>query len=475
MKKVPSNFFPLLSIFNKTFCTREGITNKIKEKIIERIIDAIKFAHNKGIIIGDLNPYNILVNEDGLVYFIDVDSYETPNFKHSGVLLDDIRDFLYNGDVNIKSDYFALSILSFNAMTYVHPFKGVCKTIPKIGDRMIHKASILNKQANVIIPKCYEPLSNTFLIDQFERVFNLGERFVIDLLNKQPIVKINKPKPVINVVSKTNELMIHTLYLGNVLVSYASKERLVILNDNKQLIIYDVSLKGTYKEILKKENFDIKDKLFVYGTSIYSLHGNDLVDLIENKTIITFNGTTKLKSNIFNNILVVVTEDTMYKFDLANKYNNTIQYETISIFGGRFSSYGGLFQNVSGNSVLFYEKGALNSAVLKTKIKNLHQTGNFGLIETVENETITYKLLSIKNLQVQTYDTNYSNMRFFDYINENILVMPSDDNLSFLRTEDMVPIVNFQCNEVSENSVIHCTNGGIIVVNEDSIYLINKK
>ena len=475
MKKVPSNFFPLLSIFNKTFCIRENITDKTKEKIIERIVDAIKFAHNKGIVIGDLNPYNILVNEDGLVYFIDVDSYETPNFKHSGVLLEDIRDFLYNGEVNYKSDYFALSVLSFNAFTFVHPYKGVCKTIPKIGDRMIHKASILNNNSNVIVPKCYEPINNPFLINQFERIFNLGERFVIDLVNKQPVIKQTKVKTNTQITSKTDELVIHTLYLGNVLISYASKERLVILNDKKQLIIYDVSLKGTYKQITVKENYNIKDKVFVYGTSIYTLQGNILIDLSDGTEVMRFGNINKLKSTIYNNILVVVSDDTMFKFNLAGKFNNKIPYETTSVFGGRFSSFNGLYQNVSGNSVLFYEKGGLNSAILKTKVKNLYQTGNYGLIETVDNESINYKLLSIKNLQIQTYDTDFTSMRHFDFINDSILVIPGDDKLSLVRTEDMVPIVNYQCNEVSEDSVVHCTNAGITVVNQDSIYLINKK
>jgi hypothetical protein len=56
-----------------------------------------------------------------------------------------------------------------------------------------------------------------------------------------------------------------------------------------------------------------------------------------------------------------------------------------------------------------------------------------------------------------------------------MIVVPDDDKLLFVRTEDMQTIVSFICNEVSENSIIHCTNAGIIVVNQNSIYLVNKK
>lgn len=479
MQKVPSSFFPLLSIFNKTFCTREGISFKTKEKIFERIIDAVKFAHSKNIIIGDLNPYNILVNEDGLVYFIDVDSYETPSFKHSNVLLEDIRDFLYGGGVNIKSDYFSLSVLAFNALTFVHPYKGICKTIPKIGDRMINKLSVLNGiNNNVIIPKCYEPLTNNnFLLNQFEDIFNNGNRFVLDLINKvvqQPVVN-NIIKPIINTITKTNELVIHTLLLEDIVATYSSKELLVILNNKNQLICYDVSLKGNANKTIIKENFTNKDKIFVHKNEIYCLRNNILFNVLTNKQIINFDNKSKLKSNQYNNIIVIVSDDTMYKFDLNNKYNDIISYETISVFGGRFVNYNGLHQNVSGNSVLFYEKNGLNTSILKTKVKDIHQTDNFGVVEIIENETIKYKLFSIKNLQTQLFDTSYNNLRFFDALNENMIVVPEDDKLLFVRTEDMQPIINFTCNEVSENSIIHCTNAGIIVVNQNSIYLINKK
>lgn len=472
MIKVPSNFFPLISIFNIAFCNREGITDNIKLLILERVVEGLKFAHNKNIIIGDLNPYNILVNDKGLVYFLDVDSYETTTIKHSGILLDDIRDYLFNGTVSINSDYFALGVLSFNCLTNVHPFKGVCKNMPSISERMIHKKSILNSN-DVIIPKCYKPINEKFILEQYERMFNNGERFIINLKNTNIITHkiIKKPLPT---VIKTNDLMIHILYSDNVIMSYASKTRLVLINDKNQMIVYDVSLKGTFKQIMIKSNINPKNKLFIHKECIYSIIDNKLVDILTNDIIMTFN-TIQLKCDIYNNILVVVTPDSMYKFDLNSKYGNKISFTTTDTFGGRFNNLYSLYQNISGNTLLFYEKNGLNSAILKNKIKNLHQRDNISIIEMIENENVSYKLLNIKNLQITTYDCQYDSLRMFDKLNDNVIVVPEDDKLLFINTENMQEIIGYHSNEIYKDSVIHCTNGGIVVVNNDSVYFMNKK
>lgn len=471
MVKIPSNFFPLLSIFNKPFCVREGITPKIKNIIIERIIDAVKFAHSKNIIIGDLNPYNILVNDLGMVYFLDVDSYQTPSVKHTNILLEDIRDYLFGGLVTLNSDYFAIGVLSFNCFTYVHPFKGICKSMPNIGDRMLNKKSILNS-TDINIPKCYEPISNQYLLDQYIKMFNNGERFIIDLKSKQ--IPTIKNKNVVPTIIKTNDLVIHTLYSGDIIVSYSSKDRLVLINSSNQMLVYDVSLKGTFKQIIIKDHINPKNKIFVYKHDIYSIVDNKLIDMLTGCVIMSFD-TNNLKSDLYNNILVIINQDIMYKFDLDVKYHDKISYSTIDTFSGKFNDLYSMYQNVSGNTVLFYEKNGLNSAILKTKIKNIHQSGNVGIIELVENEKICYKLINIKNLQINIFDSPYKSLRMFDNLNDSIIVVPEDDKLIFVNTENMQEIVAYQSTEIYKDSVIHCTNGGICVVNINSVYFMNKK
>jgi serine/threonine protein kinase len=472
MKKVPSDFYPLLSVFNKNFCLREGIMEKTKAAINEHLIDAVKFAHSKSIVIGDLNPYNILTNDKGMLYFLDVDSYETPSVKHSGILLEDVRDFLYGGDVNVKSDYFALSVLAFNNLTYVHPFKGVCKSMMKLADRMVAKKSVMTSYADLIVPKCYEPVTDTNLSDQFDRIFNKGERFILNgKAATQPVQKLKKTA--MPVVIKTNELVIHIIHSGTMLNSWASKERLVILTDQGKLIIYDVSLKGSMKPIMERNGFGSKNRIFVHKDKVYSLSGSELRNVTDDRMMLTFN-TSNLKADLYGSTLVVVTSDDMYKINLDDSSEH-VTYSSSEVFGGRFNSLNSMYQNVSGNTVLFYDRGGVNSVFLKKKVRNMHQAGNICMIETVENESIKYMLVELKSMAANVYDTNYTSLRMFDVLNDSLIVVPGDDKLTFLGTANMQEIVNFQTSEVSEDSVIHCTNSGIIVRNGDSLYCMNKK
>lgn len=44
------------------------------------ILEKIKLLHANNIIIGDINPFNILIKDDKTVYFVDVDSYQVDNY-----------------------------------------------------------------------------------------------------------------------------------------------------------------------------------------------------------------------------------------------------------------------------------------------------------------------------------------------------------------------------------------------------------
>lgn len=44
------------------------------------ILDKIKFLHSKNVILGDINPANILIVSPKEIYFVDTDSYQIENF-----------------------------------------------------------------------------------------------------------------------------------------------------------------------------------------------------------------------------------------------------------------------------------------------------------------------------------------------------------------------------------------------------------
>lgn len=49
-------------------------------KICIKILEKISYLHSKDILVGDINPLNILINDKLDVYFVDCDSYQIENF-----------------------------------------------------------------------------------------------------------------------------------------------------------------------------------------------------------------------------------------------------------------------------------------------------------------------------------------------------------------------------------------------------------
>jgi serine/threonine protein kinase len=70
-----SIFIPKL--FNKKFPTWGQLDIA---KLVLNILTTVIEIHNKNIIIGDVNPSNILVNNDGRIFFIDTDSYQVESY-----------------------------------------------------------------------------------------------------------------------------------------------------------------------------------------------------------------------------------------------------------------------------------------------------------------------------------------------------------------------------------------------------------
>ncbi len=87
-------------------------------ELILTILDKIKYLHDRNVIIGDINPLNILVKSETEVYFVDTDSYQieqypcpvgTVNYTPPELQGKDYKTFLRT----IENEYFALSTLMF--------------------------------------------------------------------------------------------------------------------------------------------------------------------------------------------------------------------------------------------------------------------------------------------------------------------------------------------------------------------------
>ena len=482
MEYLPTDFYPISNLFAKSFCTTHGVDKKIKLKVIENLIKAVEYAHRMNVVIGDLNCFNIMVNDKGDIKFIDTDSYQTPGFTHSGRLLDEIRDYYYQGRIDDKSDCFALSILAFNLLSFTHPFKGIHKQYMKLSDRMIHKIPVFKNDPDLKVPKCYEAINDTNLMGQFTRLYIQGERFVMSLSAVNAnlvVVTLNQP----SLVKKYEQGdLIITYISGDEAVKnvFCTENKLVVETD-KDFFIYDAKNKG-YVNLIDTISKKDYDQVFV---------GNKNIILRKDKNLFVYNGkVTKITSFVlpdsymikqFEDILVVIDYDNMYKLFLDDTISSVIKMTTVGVFGKGFQNYQSLIYNSGGSqNILYNESGREISIVnMPVKIQDLYQDKNVGVIQYVEKKEIKYKFFKIKDLKMNVSQNEISGWANFAYkadkSGEGFIFMPQDDCVKIIRSQDFAEISELKCNLVSAESMLKNTNSGLVLFDNGKVWLLNKK
>ena len=147
---------PLPELFTNGFRNDNNITNPTINDIVKTIIDTISFIHDKKCLIVDGNELSYIVdlaiNKLKTVYFIDVDSYQTPSFKPTAIhpSTKDIHSNTYSE----LTDWFGAAIIICWLYVGVHPYRGKHPKYKKKGlegleERMINNISIFNKSVTL--------------------------------------------------------------------------------------------------------------------------------------------------------------------------------------------------------------------------------------------------------------------------------------------------------------------------------------
>ena len=484
MEYLPSDFYPISNLFTKSFCTAHGVDKKVKLKVIGNLIKAVEYAHKMNVVIGDLNCFNIMVSNNGDIKFIDTDSYQTPGFTHSGRLLDEIRDYYYQGRIDDKSDCFALSVLAFNLLSFTHPFKGIHKQYMKLSDRMIHKIPVFKNDPDLKVPKCFEPINDTNLMGQFNRFYINGERFLISLSSVNAnliVVTMNQP----SLVKKyeQDDLIITYISGDEPVRNVLCTDTKLVVETEKDFLIYDAKNKG-YVNLLDTISKQDYEQIFI---------GNKNVILKKDKNLFIYNGNgkaTKITSFVlpdsyivkqFEDILVVIDYDNMYKLFLDDTIGSVIKMTTVGVFGKGFQSYQSLMYNSGGSqNVLYNESGKEISIVnMPVKIEDLYQNKNLGVIQYVDKKEIKYKFFKIKNLKMNVSQNEISGWANFafkgDGYGEGFLFVPKDDCIKIVRSQDFSEISELKCDLVSTESMLKNTNAGLVLFDNGKAWLLNKK
>jgi serine/threonine protein kinase len=206
----------LCQVFTRAYKDRVGIDHKNILNLVEELRNGVEHCHKNNILIVDLNELNFLVDTKfhKNVYFIDVDSYQTPSFPATAIM-ESIRD-RHNKKFSEVTDWFSFAVISFQMFIGIHPFKGKHPTLLNLDDRMNANVSVLNK--DVSFPKICMPFSviPKHYYDWYVRVFERGERIppmtmggsVIVMVAPKVIVASNKSFKVEDMFSVFNERVV---------------------------------------------------------------------------------------------------------------------------------------------------------------------------------------------------------------------------------------------------------------------------
>lgn len=467
MMMLERNFFRLSQLFSKNECNRLGIQDIVKTTISKGLTEVVKEAHNNGIVLGDFNPFNIFVDANGEIKIIDVDSFETPVQQHTGRLLDEIRDHYYLGAVNQESDYYALAVSVFRMLTYVHPYKGIHKTWKQLEERAIKRISVLSNDNDLTIPAFYEPLTNKELELQFKRIFNDGERFLIqvDQIN-------NVPKRKVMLQTLRSDISVKIM-AENVLEVYFNEE-LGYIKTTGGTEVYKCAFIGNLTLKEKMNNADY-DNLIIGNNNSIRIKDNRLYQ--ENKLIVNLELSEDFRFVQLDQIIHGVDGENLYHIYPDKILNQNIAYNKTPAWGRGFKFINSPVQLTGGIARIHYRNGnMINSTKLSVNPKTINMIGNIGFITYLENEKLRNYWCYINSLNLE-FSKETDEIYSFAMKQANgvsYVFVPADGKVEILRVPDFEKVDAIDFRECTAQSKIFITHSGLLLLENNVLYLINR-
>jgi len=168
----------LCKLFTKSFRDRNNIRNDCIIELVENIKKTINLIHKAKCLIVDGNEFNYIINDKDFTtpFFIDVNSYQTPSFPATAIMLS-IKDF-HSNKFSALTDWFSFAIIACQLFVGIHPFKGKHPNYKKndLEKRMIDNVSIFNSKVRVpSVTRDFSSIPNYYL-DWFVNLFEKGIR-----------------------------------------------------------------------------------------------------------------------------------------------------------------------------------------------------------------------------------------------------------------------------------------------------------
>lgn len=169
---------PLCQLFTKAFKDREGVDGSTVLRIVQGMQRSMGAVHAANVLVVDANEMNFLVAPDfGEVFFIDVDSYQTPHFPATA-LMEGVKDWSAGGHWTTGSDWYSWGIVTFQLFVGIHPYKGKHPSVKGLPERMRGNLSVFNRAVSVpqmvppfdVIPGAYRAWYRATFEDGFRGV-----------------------------------------------------------------------------------------------------------------------------------------------------------------------------------------------------------------------------------------------------------------------------------------------------------------
>jgi hypothetical protein len=147
----------------------------------------VEQVHKSGLVVGDFNDLNVLVDTNGQVFLVDADSMQFGGFycrtftsRFVDPLLAEPHKLMLTRPHNRDSDWYAFNTMLFQSLLFVGPYGGVHK--PAAGKRLQHDARVLKRitvfNSEVLYPKPalpYDRLPDE-LLEHFLKVYHKDQR-----------------------------------------------------------------------------------------------------------------------------------------------------------------------------------------------------------------------------------------------------------------------------------------------------------
>lgn len=460
-----NSHYLLKKLFNNTYCIQNGIDRSFKFKIYQNLKKLVEDAHALGIVIGDLNPYNVLIAKDASVVMLDVDSYGTKTKPHNGVLLEDIRDWLQHPKIDKTTDQYAFDVLTFWMFTFLHPFRGDYPVHKSLEERVCKKSSVLSG-LNITIPKCYQPFTNQSIIDQFADVFQSGKRFFVDLVG-QPVMATAVSTPA---VVDSKDLFIRMI--DQSISSVVCSDNLMAYLKDGIWNVFNVGFYGVYNRL-----YTISDcsDVFLGKMNIVYLkdgklwnNGSELNNVVipSGAKIFSDNGSIFICDPYDNYQMTLSIDSIMF---------NQILFDRKPIYGKSLSFGDGVYQNIGSNKWILTFKGQ-NFNIVKSglNIKNFLVRHGFALFEHIDKNKIRYTLGKVDGLKIDL-GCDLPEFKYFD-VKSGFVFIPQDGKIDMINPVNNWKIVSsIDCPICAFDSKIFHTGAGMIVQTGDRLYLVNKR